>query len=568
MDTLLVEAFAKIEKGATAHACEGTRLDFEVDRASFDHTAEKLVEACTCLANADGGFVVLGVKNDVPGPEAFSGTDRDGESFRAKIREWTTPPLEVDVEEILRSKARLLIFRVLRASAVHQDRRGAVRRRFQSECPRLSPDAIATLARSKSGHDWSAELADTPSPVEETELAPLRTRLRRRNSGWAEDSAPQLLRALGLVDGDGRLTNAGHLMIKGGERPGGLRVVYQFRRSSGAEAPEVEYLNEPLPSLLDRLVELVRLRRNTVPFNFPDGTQIELSDFPEDAVREAISNALLHRDHEIGEPVSVEHTNTSLRVHSPGPFVDGITVDNVLTHPSRTRNRVLFDAARELGLSERTGRGVDRMYRVLLRAGQPPPRIENSPSGVGVTFTYRRPRTEVLDLIVSLPEDLQEDLDALLTLFSLLSRRVVSAVDLSPLCQKPPDEIEPVLESLSSSSSSPIEPTQKTARNRHPNYRLTSSALKVLGRAVPYHRQQPKDLDAKVIAHLSDYGWINNRTLQTLFDLDLHVARRRLDALRRRGIVEKLPGAKRGPAVKYGPGPNSGLEGDLFSEES
>lgn len=90
----------------------------------------------------------------------------------------------------------------------------------------------------------------------------------------------------------------------------------------------------------------------------------------------------------------------------------------------------------------------------------------------------------------------------------------------------------------------------------------------MLGRAVPYHRHQPRDLDAKVIAHLSDYGWINNRTLQTLFDLDLHVARRRLDELRRRGIIEKLPGAKRGPAVKYGPGRNSGMVSDMFPEDS
>lgn len=256
MDTLLIEAFAKIEKGATAHECEGARLDFKGDRGSFDHTAEKLVEACTCLANADGGFVVLGVENDVRGPEAFSGTDRDGESFRARIREWTTPSLEVDVEETACSEARLLVFRVLRASTAHQDRRGAVRRRFQSECPRLSPDAIATLTRSKSGHDWSAELAGvSPLAMKETEpkLEPLRTRLRRRRLEWADDSAPPLLRALGLVDGDGGLTNAGHLMVNHGGRPGGLRVVYQFRKSPGAEAPEVEYLDEPLPALLDRL---------------------------------------------------------------------------------------------------------------------------------------------------------------------------------------------------------------------------------------------------------------------------------------------------------------------------
>ncbi|MGH3516577.1 MAG: ATP-binding protein [Haloechinothrix sp.] len=63
-------------------------------------------------------------------------------------------------------------------------------------------------------------------------------------------------------------------------------------------------------------------------------------------------------------------------VTSPGPLVAGVTVKNILTHPSKPRNRALTAAVRTLQLAEEVGRGVDRMYREMIRTGRPMPTID------------------------------------------------------------------------------------------------------------------------------------------------------------------------------------------------
>ncbi|MGI8874003.1 MAG: ATP-binding protein [Egibacteraceae bacterium] len=85
--------------------------------------------------------------------------------------------------------------------------------------------------------------------------------------------------------------------------------------------------------------------------NLPGGQQLQLADLPEAAVREAIVNGVMHRDYRRRGAVHVDHTATRLVVTSPGPFVSGVTVDNVLTTSSRSRNAALSAAIRMLGLA-------------------------------------------------------------------------------------------------------------------------------------------------------------------------------------------------------------------------
>lgn len=118
----------------------------------------------------------------------------------------------------------------------------------------------------------------------------------------------------------------------------------------------VERIGGPLVVALDRLIELVWARRHVTPLNLPDGTQIEVADFPEAAIREAVVNALLHREFRLETPVTIEHSPQVLSIESPGPLVAGVTEHNILTHPSKPSNRNLFQAARELRVAEETGR--------------------------------------------------------------------------------------------------------------------------------------------------------------------------------------------------------------------
>jgi ATP-dependent DNA helicase RecG len=103
-----------------------------------------------------------------------------------------------------------------------------------------------------------------------------------------------------------------------------------------------------------------------------------------------------------------------------------------------------------------------------------------------------------------------------------------------------------VLRRLSAESSPLIQPTTRAT------FRLTADALVELGQAVRYHAALAGDFDEKVIAHLDEYGFITNQTLQRLFDLTVWSSRDALRDLRHRGVIVKLSTARSGPGIRYG----------------
>lgn len=128
-------------------------------------------------------------------------------------------------------------------------------------------------------------------------------------------------------------------------------------------------MNGPLLGAVVRVLELIDARVDRTPVNFPGGQQQQLADLPDPAVREAVVNAVMHRDYRLPGEVHVEHAPTRLAVTSPGPFVSGVTTQNVLTTSPRARNAMLANAVRTLGLAEAAGVGVDRMYAAMARIG-------------------------------------------------------------------------------------------------------------------------------------------------------------------------------------------------------
>lgn len=554
----LTDALHRIAQGERTSEVESYTLDFKQDATSPSETEKRLRDAAVCFANSDGGTIVLGVDDDAAGPDAFLGTDFDAQLAQRRVYELTQPAILVTIEELTFEDVRLLVMRVPRSFEIHADPQGRARRRVGTDCLPMSPQDQALLREERRGVDWSGEIsARSLTDVRPEALEAARRRLRQGGGPTRELAAAsdiELLRSLGVVDDHERLLRAGETLFcdRTDAQPW---VVYQHRSTPGGEATLVERLDGPLILVLDQLIALAWARRHVTPLNLPDGTQLEVADFPEGAIREAAANALLHREFRLDAPVTVEHSPSVLVVESPGPLVAGVTEQNILTHPSKPRNRVLFQAARKLRIAEETGRGVDRMFRELLRSGHDSPSISQSIDTTRVAFVGGAPRTQVVRFVEQLAEPERDDVDTLLVLFTMLSERTVTATSLAPIIQKSESESEAVLRRLSGDERTILEPTRESARLKRPEYRLRSAALGALGSAVAYHRRTIDDIDRKVIAHVREYGRISNRTLQNLFDIDVYRARDVLRDLRDREILVKVSKQERGTAVEYGPGP-------------
>jgi ATP-dependent DNA helicase RecG len=329
---------------------------------------------------------------------------------------------------------------------------------------------------------------------------------------------------------------------------------YQYRCSPGSEA--MAHLRETRPLLagIERLLDAVEARRTVHPINVSGGVQLQLHDYPASAVRELAVNAMVHRDYEVEGAVEVEHSPERLVVSNPGGLVFGVTPENILTHPSTPRNRLLLEVVTSLQIAERTGQGVDRVYREMLRVGKPPPAYRDDGARVEVTMPGGT-GDESFTRFVSTELDpaLAADLEVLLALDHLRYRRTLRAEELAPRIQRSPAEAEAALEKMAHAGL--IEPSRRTARRPFPTYSLTPVALSRLGRSVTYHRQTNAGIDRKVVEHVREYGFVTNQTLRRLFDLNVFPARDLLRELQARGILQKLDDKTAGPGIRYGPGP-------------
>ena len=483
-------ALAAIQGGATPRDLESPTLEFKEQGRSEADTLKTIAEAALCFANAAGGLIVVGIADQKAGASALQGSTLDIDAVRRRVWELSRPPLTVDAWEEQLGDVRLVLVSVPQSPELHSDPQGRAPRRVGSDCLPMDPSEQMRLREDRLGIDLTARetelgLKDMSEPALEVarELLANFGDERRR---LARLGTEELLRALGVVSNSSRVLIAGQLLFAKAQPGGAPVIVYEYRATPGGEPRAIERLAAPLLTSFQATLQLVRARQSVTPLNLAGGQQVQLEDFPTLAVREALANAIVHRDHHLSGPVNVVHSPELLAVASPGPLVSGVTPENILTHPSKPRNPCLAKAARLLGLAEEVGRGVDRMFREMIGAGRDLPRIESHHDHVRVSLVGGRANTQVARFVAQLPEQERDDTDAMLVLFRLCSVKTVSAQQLTPLLQKGVVETEQVLRRLATDGVGILEPTRLTARRTNPAYRLRGDVLRELGSDCPH----------------------------------------------------------------------------------
>jgi ATP-dependent DNA helicase RecG len=552
------QAIERILAGVRPADCESVSLDFKEDTGQKGNLEASVAKAAICFANSAGGTIVIGVSDKGAGLSAFTGTSMPAEQLRQRVHEITKPPLLVDVEE-LEKPARLLLVKVPATGTIHADSQGRSWQRINTDCIPLTPSEQAKLSQERSGFDWSAECSNrTVGQVLPEALASARlllTGLSDERREIARRTDIDLLSALGVLFNRSTLNRAGEVMFCSPEIFSDI-FVYQYKITPAGEPRTVQRLTLPLLTAFPRMMELVSARQSTTPVTMPNGQQITIEDFPLIAVREALSNAICHRDWQAPGVIAVDHAPEVFSVTSPGPLVSGVTPENILTMPSRPRNRCLANAVRLLGLAEETGRGVDRMYRETIRSGRQPPNIEGFPDRARVSFVGGAPDTNIARFVARLPEHEREDTDTMLVLYTLCKSTTITAAQIAPILQKPVSEALAVLRRLASDNVGLLETTKHSVGRSRQVYRLRGEALRGLGSAVAYNRRTVDETDRKVIEHVREYGKVTNRTLQNLFDVHVFRARDIISGLQQRGVLTRISEQARGSKVEWGPGPN------------
>jgi ATP-dependent DNA helicase RecG len=298
-----------------------------------------------------------------------------------------------------------------------------------------------------------------------------------------------------------------------------------------------EFRRFPLLKALDWL------ETNFRPYNPEQELQVGLFRVPVPLVdmaafREAVANALIHRDYHRMGAVHVRLEDDALVISNPGGLVDGVTLANLLVTEPRPRNRALADAMKRIGVVERSGRGVDTIYRGMLKFGRPSPdygrtdmhNVVLSLPTVPADVAFRR-------MVVDAERNRNAELpiDSLIALAALREFKRLSADALATHIQRDAASAKRTLEALTETGL-----VEAHGNTRGRTYTLTAVVYSVVSDKAAYTRQVgfgPIQHEQMLLSYIRQHGQIKRAEVMELCRLTEGQAKRLLQRMLAAGQI-------------------------------
>ncbi|MFD3507532.1 DNA glycosylase AlkZ-like family protein [Nocardia sp. NPDC058666] len=541
--------------GARALIAEGESLTTEFKRGAegkFNDT--DLVNTVVCMANGNGGVILIGVEDDgtVTGAAPRHGKLTDPRRLDALIAAKTIPLVqtrtdvvridELDVicveipatRNIVGSTAGVYLRRTLKLDGTPQCLPFAAHEMLAHEIDRGALDFAAVAAR-------GAQFSDL-DPAEFD-------RFRRLAGDSAADRVvPQLTdrdicRALQVLrngdDGREHLT-LGAILLFGTSQALARYVPNHeaaFQQFHGQGITVNDFTREPLLRTAEELYD--RVRRWNTEEEFEAGMlRIAVPNVAPTVARESIANALVHRDYTAVGPIRVMVNDEAFSVDSPGSFPPGVRLDNLLT-ASHPRSPILADAFRRAGLVERSGRGISLMYLATLRLGRGNPDYSQSTEqSVRVVVPLGRADLPLARFILARDTDTGQPLN-LFELQVLHELRVESNLSTSEIADRLDRTLGVTRAGLSRMIELGLLELRGNGRNR--TYHLSASVYRAINEPSAYVRVRGADAiqqEQMIIQFIGAYGPISRADTAELCLLTPNQAGALLRRMVREGKLE------------------------------
>ncbi len=363
-----------------------------------------MAETLIAFANSDGGTLVVGF--DERGKEVTRLTPDDIEAALREAVARCQPPVVATLEAADGAGGGpSLVIKVPRGMELHSLRDGRVLVRAAGQNRVLAGDEIRHLATSKSTGDYEVEAVagatrdDLDAAMIEEYIGKREERTRRKLPGGDESRLP-LLRDIGALDARGYPTVGGILLF--GKNPQAFLphssiVFVKFpgvepRADGGAFGyGRREEIGGPLARVIERAWQVVfeEMRVGAVVKGLE---REDVLEYPEFAVREALVNAVCHRDYRLrGRRIEIRKFADRMEIISPGGLAGYITLDNIVEEHF-SRNPRLVQGLFQWGYIEELGLGIDRMIEDMTAYGHPPPRFNATAHSFTATLSNHRER--------------------------------------------------------------------------------------------------------------------------------------------------------------------------------
>ena len=386
---------------------EKEAIDIEFKSDVKRYPDRDLIEAVAAMANTNGGVLYLGVEDD----GSITGLHKnhmDSIGIVALIANNTVPSITVRAEIVLEAGTNIMKISIPISRAVVSTSTGKIlKRRLKLDG---SPEAVPMYAYEITSRLSDLSLLDlsaqplagaTLDDFDNLQLERMRKIIQTHPGGeksLLELNNEELELALRLISkGNGKMvpTMTGMLLVGKEEALSKLLPTAKasFQVLEGTDVRMNEETSKPILEVLEIFQTYIK------PWNpeneFEYGLfRIPVPEFSYGAVREGLINAFCHRDYSMLGGVRVLIDDEGMSITNVGGFIEGVNIDNLLIVEPHGRNPALADALKRIGLAEKTGRGIDRIFEGSIVYGRPLPDYSESTSR-NVRLYLRRAKADI-----------------------------------------------------------------------------------------------------------------------------------------------------------------------------
>jgi len=341
------------------------------------------------FANAQGGKIFIGIDDN----GIISGVT-DYKKLMDDIPNKAVNHLGLVVDVNLHNKAgKHYIEIIVPVSSVPVAYHGVYHYRSGSTKQELKGIALQNLLLKKIGKRWENIPVEGAS-ISDLDQATIQSFMKkaiekdRIPSDAATSGIDILLKNLSLITEQGELTNAAMLLFS--KNPAKVSVTSSFKIGRFGKSSDdllfQDIVETNIFEMPNKVMEVLKSKYLIRPISYKGLERMEPLEYPEPALREAILNSIIHKDH--------SSTYTFLRVYddrlllwNPGILPEELSVEKLKgEHSSYPRNKNIANVFFKAGYIESWGRGTNKIINSCLEAGLPEPIITEEMGGVSITF--------------------------------------------------------------------------------------------------------------------------------------------------------------------------------------
>lgn len=367
---------------------ESLTIEFKSDRKCLSDS--DIIDAVVGLANTDGGTLYLGIEDDGTVTGLHS-NHSDILKMSVMVANRTVPSVSVRINIVEFENNPVMVFEVSKSRSIIATANGKVlKRKLKANG---EPENIPMFP-----YEYNSRLADlgnldfsrqalpesTLADFDDDEIKRLRKTIELRNGerSLLELNDTDLFKALAMIteiNGTIVPTVTGLLLVGKEESIARhlptAQAAFQVLEGTNIRVNELSY--KPLIAVFDFFEQMMKPWNPERELEF-GLLRIPIPEFDPRAYREALINAFSHRDYTILQMARVLIDDDGLTISNPGAFIEGVTLKNLIVADPHGRNPALADALKRIGLAERTGRGIDRIFEGSIIYGRPLPDYSES----------------------------------------------------------------------------------------------------------------------------------------------------------------------------------------------